>query len=280
MSLVDLWSVSRDQILGKHVQQIIAFAGEGKLLDGSQASDDFRSFLSLVPSSLLGEYAQQCLKDSFPDSGFALQDVVNEVGTRLDLQISNGRYRGTTRQVGWDGLWQFPAGHAAVVEVKTTDAYRIRLDTILGYRLALVRDGAITADSSSALIVVGRQDTGDLEAQIRGSRYAWDIRLISVDALLRLVSIKESIEDPIILRRIHDILVPREYTRLDDIVDILFSTAEDLRHEETPPDEDVPTEDTARKPKFTPVAFHDTCMARVEKHLGIPLLKRSRAKFR
>jgi len=34
------------------------------------------------------------------------------------------------------------------------------------------------------LIVVGRQDTGELEAQIRGSRHAWDIRLISAEALL------------------------------------------------------------------------------------------------
>lgn len=29
-------------------------------------------------------------------------------------------------------------------------------------------------DGSEALIIVGRSDTGDLEAQVRGSRHAWD----------------------------------------------------------------------------------------------------------
>jgi len=33
MALVDLWIGSQDQLKQKHVQQIIAFAGDGKLLD-------------------------------------------------------------------------------------------------------------------------------------------------------------------------------------------------------------------------------------------------------
>jgi hypothetical protein len=51
----------------------------------------------------------------------------------------------------------------------------------------LITSGQLKEDQSSILIVVGREDTGDLEAQIRGSRHAWDVRLISVDALLRLM---------------------------------------------------------------------------------------------
>ena len=84
------------------------------------------------------------------------------------------------------------------------------------------------------LLVVGRQDTGDLEAQIRGSRYAWDIRIVSVDALLRLMKIKEEVEDPLIVQRIHSILIPREFTRLDEIADVLFSAAEDIKQDEGP----------------------------------------------
>jgi hypothetical protein len=41
-------------------------------------------------------------------------------------------------------LWEFPDGHAAVVEVKTTDAYRIDLDTIAEYRRALIASGQIS----------------------------------------------------------------------------------------------------------------------------------------
>ena len=58
------------------------------------------------------------------------------------------------------------------MEVKTTDTYRIDLDTLAGYRRALIQGGSITEERASLLIVVGREDTGDLEAPIRGSRHA------------------------------------------------------------------------------------------------------------
>ena len=52
MALTDLWTQSPDQISNKHAQQVIAFAGAGKLVDDGEASADFRSLLSLVPSDL------------------------------------------------------------------------------------------------------------------------------------------------------------------------------------------------------------------------------------
>ena len=81
-----------------------------------------------------------------------------------------------------------------IVEVKTTDAYRINLDHIYGYKRKLIDQKKI-AENASFLIVVGRKDTGDLEAQIRGSRYGWDFRLISVDSLMKLVQLKENLND-------------------------------------------------------------------------------------
>lgn len=72
-----------------------------------------------------------------------------------------------------------------------------------------------------------------------------------------------------------------EFTRLDEIANILFSTAEDMKHE--PPDEERPEsadEPEGRKePKFRPVAFHAACVARLEKHLGDTLIKRSRTSY-
>ncbi len=168
MSLRELWLTASDQIKQKHLQQIIAFAGDGKLLDGGSSSAEFRAFLSLVPSDVLKRYAAECIAESFPHSGHALQDVVNEVGRRLGFVVTPGRYRGVSGQNGFDGLWIFPDGHAAVVEVKTTDTYRIVLETVANYRRSLVAEGKIQEDRSSILIVVGREDTGELEAQIRG----------------------------------------------------------------------------------------------------------------
>lgn len=130
------------------------------------------------------------------------------------------------------------------------------------------------------LLIVGRQDTGDLEAQIRGSRHAWDIRIISVDALLRLMSTKEEVEDPQIVHRIHDILIPREFTRLDEIADVLFSATEDIKQDSVPSeDESDSIEKKHKEPKFTPVAFHDACMSRVQDFLRATLIKRTRAGY-
>lgn len=140
----------------------------------------------------------------------------------MGAEIEHGRYRGTSNHVGFDGLWKFPNSHSIIVEVKTTDAYRIDLNIIASYRKKLIQSNKMMESDSSMLLIVGRQDTGDLEAQIRGSRHAWDVRIISVDALLRLMSIKEEVEDPQIVQRIHSILIPREFTRLDEIADILF----------------------------------------------------------
>jgi hypothetical protein len=280
MALLDLWNKAPDQLKNKQTQQLIAFAGGGKLLDDSDCSKEFRAFLARVPSENLRKYADNCLSPSFPDSGLALQDVVNEIGSRLGAEVEPGRYRGTSKHVGFDGLWRFSNGQSIIVEVKTTDTYRIDLNTIAEYRKALIEMKSISEKASSMLLVVGRQDTGDLEAQIRGSRYAWDIRIISVDALLRLMSTKEEVEDPQIMQRIHSILVPREFTRLDEIADILFSAAEDIKQEIVAPEEEEESADKrSKEPKVTPVAFHDACILRIQATLHETLIKRSRAQY-
>jgi hypothetical protein len=234
LNLTQLWQTTPDQLLVKHLHQIIAFAGEGKLRDGSGTSSEFRALLSQVPSAVLAKFVDECLNTPFNDSGFALQDVVNEIGRRLGFGVTNGAYQGRQGHIGYDGVWKFPTNHSVIVEVKTTDTYRIDTTKLAGYRKALAEQGVVAPDASSVLLVVGRQDTGDLEAQIRGSRYAWEIRLISAYALLRLVSLKEALDHPKTIGRICEILIPKEYTRLDDIVDLVFSATEEIKQEEIP----------------------------------------------
>lgn len=278
MALTDLWLAAREQLSDKLVKQIISFAGTGQLRDGYDASTEFREFLARVPSLFLCRYADECLKESFEGSGFALQDVINQVGKRLGFDVTYGRYRGTVAHIGFDGLWRFPDGHTVIVEVKTTDTYRVDLNSIAEYRRALINQANCTEDNSSILVIVGRQDTGDLEAQIRGSRHAWDIRLISVDALLRLMILKEEVEDPRIIEKICAILIPREFTRVDSIIDLVFSTAEDVKLEEIYEEEEGDSEED-RKPKFTPVAFHHACVERIEDYLKQTLIKHSKVSY-
>ncbi len=280
MPLLDLWAKTPDQLEDKQIHQLIAFAGSGKLLDESPCSAEFRAFLATVPSEKLEKYAEQCLVESFQDSGLALQDVVNEIGVRMGAQATHGRYRGTKKHTGFDGLWQFPSGQAIVIEVKTTDAYRIDLNVVAEYRHKLIADGHAASSTSSILLVVGRQDTGDLEAQIRGSRHAWDVRIISVDALIRLMRIMEEVDDPVIVQRIHNILIPREFTRLDEIADVLFSTTEEVKQDETPPE----VKDNSVTPKLeggktAPVAFHEACIKQIQAKLGYSFVKRSRSGY-
>jgi hypothetical protein len=170
-------------------------------------------------------------------------------------------------------------------EVKTTDAYRLPLETVAGYRRRLIKLGRIVEEKSSILIIVGREDTGELEAQIRGSRYAWDVRLISIDALLRLMRIRQDLESPSAERRIREVLIPREYTRVDEIIDLVFSGAEDIL-EEAP--QDLGAEDAAAGDKSTPqegkarekpVGFNLACVEYIGKHFGVDLAKKSRVVY-
>jgi hypothetical protein len=224
-ALLTILKTNRAQVDAFSIEQIVALCGTGKLADNSETSLELREYLQVADSENLFKYQEACLRSGFDKSGIVLQDIVNEFGRRLDYSVENGLYQGRTNAVGYDGLWTAPDGHVIVVEVKTTDAYRINLDIIAGYREQLTRSGRIS-DDSSVLLVVGRQDTGDLEAQVRGSKHAWTFRIISADALAKVVRLKENAELASV-SKIHDLLVPFEYTRLDKIIEIAFTVAED-----------------------------------------------------
>lgn len=285
MALTSFWLSSEKELATKHIQAMVGLAGEGRLRDASSAATEFREFLSVVPLGQLSRYAIECLGDEkFSDGGRALQDIINEVGRRLGFTVENGLYQGKSGSIGFDGLWCSKNGTSIIVEVKTTDTYSIDLDTLANYRRSLIDGGKIRGESSSILIVVGRADTGSWEAQVRGSRHAWDIRLISVQALLRLMEIKHELDDPSVIERIQTVLHPREFTKLDEIVELVFYAAEDVKKEvDLTEAEDADEEDDsapdAKKPKFIPVNFRDACAERLARTWNLPLIKRSFAHY-
>lgn len=279
MNLLEIFRNSPEFLQEKSVKQIIGIAGNGKLLDGSSTSQEFTALLAEISSNSVARYAEDCISDSFSDNGFALQDILNEIGRRLGFRVTNGRYRGVKGEIGHDGLWELPNKQKIIVEIKTTDAYRIDLDVIAGYRRALIKSGQTTEETSSILMIVGRADTGDLEAQIRGSRHAWDMRLISIDALLRLMLIRESVDEPKTLCRIHEVLIPREFTKLDDIVDLVFSTTEEVKQLDEQIDMPSLEEAQAVDQQFDPVSISGQSATRIANYLGVSLLKRSRISF-
>ena len=143
-----------------------------------------------------------------------LQDIVNELGRRLDFEAEDGLYQGKKTVVGFDGIWRSHGDPDILVEVKTTDYVAVSLDRIASYRERLFAEHRIEPNASM-LVVVGREDTGALETQVRGSGYAWDMRLISVERLIKLVQIKEKSDDSTTLTQIRQLPRAFEYTKID-----------------------------------------------------------------
>lgn len=286
--LVELWQRNKSDTEQKHIQQIVAFAGDGKLRGGSQCAKEVREYLARVDIEVLSRYVHQCLEKSFADSGLVLQDLINELGRRLDYEVEDGFYQGRSNTIGFDGLWRAPDGSQIIVEVKTTDTYRISLETLAKYKDKLIAENRVT--TPSILIVVGRDDTGDLEAQVRGSRYAWDIRIISAEALLLLAKVKVDADDETALK-MRQLLRPMEYTRLDDLVNIIYTTALDAsgatESAEILENDGRGLSTNTRKYEsgweFTNAKvldqYRDRSVAKLGERLGISFLKKTRASF-
>jgi hypothetical protein len=300
MPLISFWKSNPDAVGQMTIEQIVSAAGDGILRDGSACSEELRTYLAEVPSRDLGRYVEYCLSTAFKVGGIVLQDLVNEIGRRLDYEVKNGRYQGTPSHIGFDGLWKSPEGNHLVLEVKTTDAYRISLDTIAGYREKLIAAGELGV-TSSILIVVGRQDTGELEAQIRGSRHAWDVRLISAEALLKLLQVKENSNEADTGAKVRSLFAPVEYTRLDRMVDVVFTAATDVEVGPEASDESLVAPPSAARPNGAiaptpqsensaraPYQFTDTALLQGKRlrivdalsaREGVHLLQKSRAQY-
>jgi hypothetical protein len=278
-TLTQIWKDQPAFLEGKSFRQIIQLAGDGRLKDGNGTSTEVREWLSVIPLERVRMCVEDCLSSAFDDTGLALQDVVNEIGVRLGFKVTPGRYRGVKNAIGNDGLWLGEDGFGLLLEVKTTDAYRINLDTLAEYRNQLIAERKLDSHKSSILIAVGRQDTGDMEAQIRGSQHAWDVRLISVDALLRLAEVKVQLNDWSTSNKINNLLRPVEYTRLDGIVELLFATKQDL----DTPEADVPPQAVEKAPaplKVAPgelEAAREAAVERIEAKLGATFVRRGKA---
>ncbi len=283
MPLIELWKTSPVSIEQYSCEQIVAMAGEGKLRDNSSCSEELRLYFSEIDTAKIRQYIHECLEESFPNSGMVLQDLVNELGRRLDYSVSNGRYKGKKDEIGYDGLWESSDTKDLVIEVKTTDTYRINLDTIAGYRTSLIRAGRIN-EKSAILLVVGRENTGELEAQARGSRHSWDIRLISTDSLVRLVQLKESTDEEETGRKIRELLTPIEYTKLDHLIDIVFTAAKDAEDAagtvEVVKKTGKPTRrQIDRTDSETINSIRARCISALAQKHGVILIRRSRASY-
>jgi len=120
MPLIALWESNSAVIDQFSIEQVVATAGSGELKDGSLCSIELRGFLAQVSTPKLASYVERCLSTGFSKSGMVLQDLINELGRRLDFVVENGRYQGVPNAVGFDGIWNSPEGRSIVMDYGDT----------------------------------------------------------------------------------------------------------------------------------------------------------------
>ncbi len=88
------------------LERVVSLAGDGVLKEGGETSIELRRYLGEIEGEQIARYVTECMASPFKDSGFVLQDLINEVGRRLGFEVEFGRYRGVRGEVGFDGLWK------------------------------------------------------------------------------------------------------------------------------------------------------------------------------
>lgn len=278
-SLLQAWLQQKDFLRDKSISQIVAVTSDGVIKDGSATSIQLREFFSHIKAEQVSKYVEECLNSkSFEQNGFVLQDLVNQAGSRLGFDVEYGLYRGIQGKIGFDGIWRAKDGYAFVVEVKSNDNYNFSLDTHATYRKKLIQEGKISEAASSILLVVGNDKTGALEAQTRGSKHAWDVRIISAASLVKLMRLKEELSDQKTVLQIQEILKPHEYTRVDRLVEVLFSASEDIQEDNIPDDSLVTGKAKGNLKTYKP-SYIEECVSKIASHLKQPLIRQGRCYY-
>ena len=69
-----IWRTNPVEVATLSIEQVVATAGDGRLLGDSECSRELREYLSQAPSTKLGEYVEHCLSTPFIKSGHVLQE--------------------------------------------------------------------------------------------------------------------------------------------------------------------------------------------------------------
>jgi hypothetical protein len=115
---LSLWNTNPAAVAEFTIEQVVATAGDGSLKDGSLCSKELQSYLAQIQSEKLSLYINQCLSSKLEKGGMILQDLVNELGRRLDYKVTNGLYQGKVNAVGYDGIWLPPEKGTIITEIK------------------------------------------------------------------------------------------------------------------------------------------------------------------
>jgi hypothetical protein len=209
------------------LQEVLDLVGTLDDTPGENSSrEGFRNYLARSTQTIgaVRDYIETCLRTSGPQYDRALQDLVNHTARLIGFEVDFGRYRGVQGAIGYDGFWQLGT-LATVVEVKTTDAYVVRTDALLGYMNRLISDHRVTdREHVLGLYIVGRAEAAltQLKNAILAERHTQQLRVITVDSLL---SIAELVQDERISPDEAVVLLKPTSPVVDDTVRLLARVA-------------------------------------------------------
>lgn len=221
-----LWDNDSVSVYNMKLKQVIVLAGDG-IIEHKDTYEELRLFFTKIDTTMIFKFIKECLseekEDKFDGRGFILQDLINEIGRRFGYKVIHGLYKGKKGANGFDGLWYNPNGSSIIIESKTSDAYTLNIDSIIGYRKKLLANHQIVRNECSILIVLGREDKNTFLNIVKGSNETQNIRIISVAALSKLLEIYEnSGQNKTIQNKIMNLLVPHDFVQLDNLVDLVF----------------------------------------------------------
>jgi hypothetical protein len=215
--------------------------------------DRFRRFLKSSVSGVgeVRDYTETCLRQSGDQYNKALQDLINHLGILLGFQVTFGRYRGISGEIGYDGLWRSPSGLYLVIEVKTSDEpYVIKTATLVGYVDALISQKEIPDwDHALGLYVIGRADSEvrQLENAILAEKRTHQIRIVSANAILLLAEMMA--EYDVGHEAVLTVLRPSG-PLVDPLINLMAGLAAREKASESPADQDVPS---SMGPELSPI---------------------------
>ena len=211
-------------------------------------SENLRNYLlsDVDEATILREYVEEALEESGDQFNKALQDLINRLGELLEFDVTYGRYKGVTNDIGFDGLWASPSGWSIVVETKTTDAFTVRTAPLLGYINDLVSAGRVEEPSKClGIYVYGRFDThaSQMENAIIAEGRRERLRVVGGNALLNLLELKQEyhLSHEIVLGLLRPAPV-----RIDPLINVIADVvAQEREDQDLEPEGEKPVEKEA-----------------------------------
>lgn len=217
------------------IADILALVGGPGLDDSTtDARQRFRAFLCQPKWSPedLRAWIEECLELASrvrSEYYFVLQDIVTSIGTHLGFEVEFGSYTGTGADIPYDGKWRAITGETILLEVKSSPW---PLGSVSQLGQYMDEHGLANGEDSQnvfGIYAIGYGDFSALIDQIKGSEYRNRIKVISFGDLLRLFSLRETLEQQMpserVLQVIQDLLLPFESVNVGSILEIIQGVA-------------------------------------------------------